>query len=516
MKTKHTAAAERLRDPAEFRRHVVIDVGGKPKLYREVETPWQQRDNLAADNGTRLAMGLPVKDGDVFQRVYLERSRGGSKTSDGVLRALSMLYGAPRLIRIVWAAGSREQASIALGIAEQTVRLNSFLRGTLEVQRNVIRNTKTGAELAVIAADEHTSYGLLLDGLFVDELANWKIQCQPFWETLFSGVDKKANAFLQIGTNAGVLNSWQWTIREAIRASPDWFFSRASAGAGETLLGATQLAAQKRILLPMQYRRLHENEWTQTSDESLPDFQHCINPSLRPTMTATPGAAYVGAIDVGAEHDRAAVSIMEGDAYNKKIRLTWSKSWPAPVNLLNLWQTVKALHGVFHCITWLADPWESRTAQQELVRLGVNVVLFPFTPQNNAKMATAMVTTITANMLELYHDEELIDDLNRISVVEKSGVLKLVGDRTARGHCDKAFTVAMAAVAAQELLDGGYSGEIIPAQALEHPRFINMEPQKFGIQIAGERMHLSQLFRRHNAPNERVDTSRCHGYPYSR
>jgi hypothetical protein len=95
--------------PSEFRRRFFIECDGQVKRLAEVEDDWQRRDFEALDPGWQLAAGLKVDSRQVYQRAYLERPRGHSKTTDIAIASCWAIYSAPRPIRGVIVAGDEGQ-----------------------------------------------------------------------------------------------------------------------------------------------------------------------------------------------------------------------------------------------------------------------------------------------------------------------------------------------------------------------------------------------------------------------
>ena len=67
------------RDPAAFRRALLIDRDGKPTPFAAIMDDWQDWDFRVLDDGWKRVAG---QGGDGTLRAYLERPRGHSKTAD--------------------------------------------------------------------------------------------------------------------------------------------------------------------------------------------------------------------------------------------------------------------------------------------------------------------------------------------------------------------------------------------------------------------------------------------------
>ena len=198
-------AVEKMRtEPAEFRRHVLVDVNGRPRRFADVMKPWQRRDFEALDPAWQRAIGLDVPEPQ-YNRALLLRGRGCSKTNDIAVAACWALWAAPRAITGIAGAGSKEQGALIVKAIRKLLRLNPWLSSVLDVQRFVVRNKRTGSELSVIAADAGLAMGHLCDFVLADELAAWDAGGEELWHVLFSTVGKRENCLLAILSNSGVL-----------------------------------------------------------------------------------------------------------------------------------------------------------------------------------------------------------------------------------------------------------------------------------------------------------------------
>ena len=113
---------------------------------------------------------------------------------------------------------------------ETLVRLNPWLSAILEVQAHAVVNVAKGhpgegGTLTIEASDVASSYGILPDVIIADELCHWAGD-GSLWHSLISSAAKRSNCLLVVISNAGFSDSWQWTVREAVRTDPDWIFSR--------------------------------------------------------------------------------------------------------------------------------------------------------------------------------------------------------------------------------------------------------------------------------------------------
>ena len=101
--------------------------------------------------------------------------------------------------------------------------------------------------------------------------------------------------------------------------------------------------------------------------------------------------------------------------------------------------------GVFY------DPWQAEYMAQTLRNDGVRMEPMPFTGQNLTKMASVLLETFRSRRIDLYPDAQLIADLERLSIVERSYGYRLESTRDETGHADRATALAIALPIATEV-----------------------------------------------------------------
>ena len=65
-------------------------------------------------------------------------------------------------------------------------------------------------------------------------------------------------------------------------------------------------------------------------------------------------------------------------------------------------------------------------------------------------MARRLVNAFRNRMIDLYRNDELVKDLARMSIEEKTQGMKLIGIRDEHGHCDRGFALTIALTAGMD------------------------------------------------------------------
>lgn len=448
--------------PAAFREALLIDADGGPRPLSECIEDWQRKDFEALDDGwRRAALGSQVEA--KYQRGWIERGRGSSKSSDLAVMASYALFAARRPLSGIAAAGDQDQARLLRDAVGRLCYLNAWLGSIIEVQNYRVINIHTGSTLEIISSDAPTSYGLTPDCIIADEIVHWKKR--DLWDSLLSSAAKRANCMLVVITNAGLQDDWQWTTREIVRTDPSWYFSRLEFGQASWIT-SDRLAEQERLLPGIAFRRLWKNEWTTGGGDALsPEvIAAAFHDELRPMSEAMPGYTFVAGVDAGITRDASAICILgvrTSHAGHARLRLAYTKVWrPEKDKKVNLGDVELALiqaHAHFNLKQISFDPWELRFLASRLQSGGMGrldqramLPLVEVSPSgaNLQRMASALLEAFNDRRIELYREPDLHRDLTRLRVEERSYGFRLVSPRDMFGHGDVCSALQLAILAA--------------------------------------------------------------------
>lgn len=458
-------------NPSKFRDFLLIDTDNGPVRLRDCLDDWQQEDFAALDDGWRRAV-LGAKQEARYQRGWLERPRGHSKTQDIAVMATWALFASKRRISGVAAAGDADQARLLRDAIGRLCYVNPWLDSVLEVQTGKIINKHTGSVLEVISSDAPTSYGLLVDFVICDELTHWVKR--DLWDSLLSSAAKRSTCMLLVIANAGMRDDWAWETREAVRQNDSWYFSRLE-GPVASWIDADKLAEQESLLPSIAYRRLWLNEWTSGGGDALTEdvINDAFDNELQPMDFPHPDYDYVCGIDLGVSRDASAVcalGIMRNRTGHGKIRLANTKIWKPSkgkkVDLQAVENFIRELHARFGFQQLNYDSWQAAHMASRLQSAGMGTLVFgraeqrksilpvvevPPTGKHLQAQATVLIEAFNARRVQLYDEPNLRRDLHRLRVEERPYGFRLVSPRDEHGHGDLASAFALALLAASEI-----------------------------------------------------------------
>jgi phage terminase large subunit-like protein len=442
--------------PAAFRADLVIDRDVTPCRLDD----WQATDFAALDSGWLRCIGYDAKSMLIKQRAYLERPRGHSKTSDLAVMVTWAIVFAPRMVRGVAAAADRDQARLLRDAILRLVRLNPWLGKILDVQAYVVRNIAEGhpgrdSQLEIISSDAGSSFGLLVDFIVADEITNWQGDGE-LWHSLISAAAKRSSCLVVVISNAGRNQGdcWQWGVREYARESDGWYFCTIP-GPVASWISENTLNEQKRILPPAVYKRLWLNLWVTGGDAFDPNDIDSAITMAGPMEGNEEGFRFVAGLDLSTKRDRSSLVVLGAKPESHRVRLARVWAWGAVdggvVDLQAVRAAVLDAHKTYRRLEVHYDPFQAALMAMDLTEAGVKMEEMTFTGQNLTKMASAVLEAFRGKQIDLFDDKDLVRDLKRISIEEKSFGWKLTATRTKEGHADRGTALAIALPRASEI-----------------------------------------------------------------
>jgi hypothetical protein len=234
-----------------------------PKKFRDAAEPWQWDCYAPLIPAIESIAGLnPDYTGP--HGFWFTLPKGHDKSSF-IARVVNwMSIWACRPLRIKVAAADEDQARIIRNHGEIEAHLNPWFGEFLTIERRFI--TGPTAETEILSSDAATSSGLIYDVAIADEIWAWKKE--DLWTILFGGRIKRPGAIFIVITNAGFLGTWQREKFEAICQDDSWYVYEAP-GYLANWTNKDQLEKDKKLLIPSEVRRLFDNIWSSSSENSV-------------------------------------------------------------------------------------------------------------------------------------------------------------------------------------------------------------------------------------------------------
>lgn len=436
-------------DPMKFFDALIIPSAKGNRPFKEVMAPHQREwFQTVAPSLLAVAAGKQPPIG----RFWSERTKGGSKDSDIACCLLWLLAFSRQKLDMQVGAADRDQALELKKAAADILRLNEWLGTRVDVQSWSLVCGATGSECDILAADVAGSHGARPDVLVLNELSH--VAKQEFAENLMDNATKKPQGLVIVATNAGLLGTWQHSWREMARESPRWDFHQFAQPA--PWLSDAEIQEAQRRNSRARYDRLFWGTWVSQSGDALDqaDIDACT--TLPGPSGRQPGCFYAAGVDIGVKHDHSAVVVVSGRRDTQELQLAFAQSWsPDPatgkVDLIAVESTILMLNQRFKFAAVGYDPFQAALLAQRLDRMRVKVQEVPFVGKHLNVMASTLLEVFRSHRLRLYPHPQLISDLGRLSIVEKSYGHRLEATKDQNGHADTATALAIALPIAVEL-----------------------------------------------------------------
>jgi hypothetical protein len=390
-------------------------------------------------------------------RVWIEASKGSAK--DGILAALVLwlakFTGVPIAGQI--AAVDRDNADETCKAMSDWKWANPKLFAEIDLQAyRVVRvlprdnpNNVPQVEITVVASDIAGSHGARPDLLVINEahaINKWE-----FVENLLDNASKMPNGLVCVLTNAGIVDSPPWKLREQARTSDRWSFHQYDRPA--PWIDEAELADARARNSASRFARLFYGQWVHGGGDAIDpqDIAKAMTQQGRFPCYYEEYAPFVAGLDLGLKRDRSALVTLACDPVRDRIHLVDCQAWnPAdhpggelPLEIVEraCLETVKK----YNIEAIMYDEWEARYLAQRLRDYGVRMIPFRYSNQSLDVMATTLLSSFRERRVVLYNDPDFIADLHQLSIVDRPGSgYRLQAPRNAAGHADRAYAFASA------------------------------------------------------------------------
>lgn len=380
-------------------------------------------------------------------RFWSERTKGGSKDSDCACVLLWLLAFSPRKLDCQVGAADRDQAAELKKAAADILRINPWLSQRIEVQAWTLICKATGSECAIVASDVAGSHGARPDITVVNELSH--IQKEEFASNLADNATKKPRGLFIVCTNAGFKGTWQERWRQTALDSDSnrWNFHRLAEPSPWLTDAAVDEA--KRRNSTARFNRLFYGDWVSQSGDALDEADIKAAVKGQPVPCKQPGWFYIAGLDLGIKHDHSALVVVAGNRSTLELKVAYAKSWSpdastGQVNLMQVEREVETVSKLYGTTTIGFDPFQAALLSQRLTARKVKMQEMTFTGKNLDLMASTLLDVFRSRRITLYDHPQLIADLGRLTIVEKSYGYKLEAVSDESGHADVATALAIA------------------------------------------------------------------------
>lgn len=245
-------------------------------------------------------------------------------------------------------------------------------------------------------------------------------------------------------------------------------------------------------LRPVQFRRLHLNEWGAAEDEFIPielwDYAATKLETSLPYHTDSPRASFpisIG-VDVGVKRDTSAVvgiysyqNLEEGLKVGLAFHRIWVPGRGNPVDPAVVEAYIRDMYKKFTIVSIVCDPTHFYQNIMSMERDGLPIREFRQNTGNMVAASTAFYEALRMKRMEAYPDEELRDHIRYAAAKVQGSGFRIVKKEDSAKPIDGAIAIAMATYDAIER--GGLDTSkpiIISSPFSENTGFLDREEQE--------------------------------------
>jgi hypothetical protein len=443
--------------PAAFRDALIVRTGSGDKLLGSLSCPFQVEPLSKLDAAAvQMANGVPV-DQPLHLWIW---TKGTSKTTLASVTWLWLLLFSRDAVEIRVGAAKQEQASETLKVIREIVSKNPWLAEVVDLLSDEVRlKSKPDSRIVVVATDDLTGHGGRPTATFVDELSHLSRGDEGFVDTLLSNYIKLKGPVL-ICSNAGTIKSWQHKKVETWMESRHWQSSTYSEPA--PWLSAAEIEATG--IHEARIRRLFRGQWTSETENGLSRAD--VDRAVRlggPVYQKEFGWVHAIGIDTSSSHDATAVVVARKRGGRSQIIRTfkWLPERGSRIDMEQVEEVIVELYGHYQPQFVVMDNQGSDLVRCQKKGVPVEKQAVNSTAQN--EMAVLAVALFASGSVDLFPDDDLIDDLSRMQIEDRPSLgLKLCPPRGREGHGDVGVTSVYALYALKDVENDGLPWTLPP------------------------------------------------------
>jgi hypothetical protein len=361
---------------------------------------------------------------------------------------------------IISAALDYEGAKVVLDHARAIVRGHAALAEAIEVQASGLYVPATGSRWTVTSRDHTASRGRHPTLVIYDEVG-WARDDELFSSLLAGQASVDDPLCLVISTVGRRQTGPLWSVKtlaEGGDPAVSWWHRSDNLSPKVT---PAFLERQRRILMPAQFAREHQNSWVDQADgfTSAAEVDAAMAHGWTEQLEGRPGVDYVAFVDLGAVHDPSVIAVGHGEgslAYIDVLR-TFQGSREQPVQLAVIEETLRDLASRFRLTKIRIESWQGLSAVQSLQRAGLSVELYTPTAKSHAEEWPVLAQRLSSRTLVVPPHARLREELLNLVVEVGPAGVRVID----RGQVHQDHAVAVRGVVAALTRPGDYYYEYL-------------------------------------------------------
>jgi hypothetical protein len=340
--------------------------------------------------------------------------RGDGKSYGGAARGVWQLVTGRPGTDGVSVALDRDGAHVVLDHAKTIIRNRDDLAKAIEIRANALLVPATGSRWTVNAADHEDTRGRHPDFVVYDE-PGYASDDELFASLLAGQASVPDPQMLVISTVGRRKSGPLWRVKTLAEGGDPDVLWRWCGHNRSPLVTQDFLDRQRRLLMPAQFAREHQNLWVDAADSftSATEVDSAMGRGWAMQHEGEKGRRYRGFVDLGIVSDPTVIALGHEDAGVIFIDLlqTFQGSREQPVQLDAVESALQDLSERFTVDQWRIESWQGVAAVQSLQRAGLPVELFAPTAAAHASEWPILAQRLSSRTIALPRHERLRDEL---------------------------------------------------------------------------------------------------------
>jgi hypothetical protein len=373
--------------------------------------PWQQEAFGAATQRAANRFVRPLAG--------ISAPRGDGKSFGSATVGIWRLVAGPPNCDIISSALDLDGARVMLDHARAIVRGDTSLADAIDIRAHSLHYPATNSRWTITSREHTASRGRHPDLVLYDE-AGWARDDELF-SSLLAGQASVTDPLFVVTSTVGRRQSGPlWSIKELTDGgNPTIYWWWHSENRSPKVTKAF-LDRQRRILMPAQFAREHQNQWVDAADSftSAAEVDAAMAHGWMQRPVGEAGRTYEGFVDLGVVNDPTVLALghVEGTVVFIDVLRTFEGSRAKPVQLADVERAVKDLSDAFQVRRWRIESWQGVGAVQSLQRLGLRVELFAPTAKAHAEEWPILAQRLSSRTIVLPKHERLREELLNLTV----------------------------------------------------------------------------------------------------
>lgn len=324
---------------------------------------------------------------------------------------------------IVSVALDLDGAGVTMEHARRRVRSCQELQAAIDVRANALLVRETGSRWTIASREHTNTRGRHPDLVLYDE-CGWAKDDELF-ASLLSGQASVDDPLMLVVSTVGRRKSGPlWTVKQLAEAGDPAVLWRWHSENRSPKVTRSFLERQRRILLPAQYAREHQNQWVDGADAltTSADVDAAMNHAIVIVPIGTPEVMFV---DLGTVHDPSVIATgcaLAGEIIITELH-TFQGSHEQPVQIADVERRIRAIVDARTVQQIRIESWQGVSAAQSLQAIGLPVELYAPTAKKHAEEWPVLVQQLVARTLVLPKHARLREELlNLVVEVGPQGV----------------------------------------------------------------------------------------------